>query len=304
MALAMIFPGQGSQSIGMLGELATTDDARFLSAQASEVLGYDVFELIEKDPEGKLNQTEFTQPALLVSSVIFYRHWFSFDGPKPAVMVGHSLGEWSALVCAGAIDFIEAVKLVQKRGEFMQQAGEERPGGMAAILGMDDAKVVELCAQVQSGKVVAANYNSPGQVVVSGDVAAVDEVVAAAKPAGAKLAKKLAVSVASHSPLMQSAADRFADLLAAVEFNKPSIPVLHNVDVATHSDSDSLRSALVAQLVSPVRWVECMARLTDYTIDKAVECGPGKVLTGLSKRIKPVIPTQPYFNALATLKGE
>jgi [acyl-carrier-protein] S-malonyltransferase len=298
MKQAMIFPGQGSQSVGMLGELAENAAVRALCAQASEVLGYDAFELIQSDPNQQLNQTAFTQPALLITSVAFYQHWLSAGGSAPAVMAGHSLGEWSALVCAGAIDFTCAVGLVQKRGEFMQAAGAERPGAMAAILGLTDEQVAELCATAEGGAVAPANYNSPGQVVVSGDVAAVDDVVAKAKPAGAKLAKKLAVSVASHSVLMAPAGEQFRALLADVEFKAPSIPVIHNFDVQTHADAASLRNVLVEQLISPVRWVECIAQLAEYQVQNAVECGPGKVLTGLAKRMKPALPTQPFFNAL------
>lgn len=298
MTQAMIFPGQGSQSVGMLGDLSSDAATLELCAQASDVLGYSVLDLINEDAQGQLNQTAFTQPALLVTSVAFYRHWLAQGHAAPVAMTGHSLGEWSALVCAGAVDFATALRLVQKRGELMQAAGDQREGAMAAVLGMADEKVVELCASVAAGEVVAANYNSPGQVVVSGDVVAVDELVASAKSAGAKLVKKLAVSVASHSPLMAPAAEQFADLLKDVEFSATDIPVIHNFDVQSHRDSAMLRDVLVAQLISPVRWVECMHKLAEYGVEQAVECGPGNVLTGLAKRIKPAIPTQPFFNAI------
>jgi [acyl-carrier-protein] S-malonyltransferase len=298
---AMIFPGQGSQSVGMLGVLAEDAATQALCAQASDVLGYDVFELMQSDSQNRLNQTAFTQPALLVASVAFYQHWLRCGGQSPIAMAGHSLGEWSALVCAGAVSFSDALRLVQKRGEYMQSAGDQRPGAMAAILGLADEQVAELCALVANGEVAPANYNSPGQVVVSGDVSAVDEVVSKAKPAGAKLAKKLAVSVASHSALMAPAAVEFSALLEAVEFATPSIPVFHNYDVRSHSDSAALREVLVAQLVSPVRWVECVAKLSEYGVNQAIECGPGKVLTGLAKRMKPALATQTITAALSTL---
>lgn len=304
MTTAMIFPGQGSQSVGMLGELANDSATVSLCTAASDVLGYDVFELIQQDPQEQLNQTAFTQPALLLTSVAFYQHWLRKGGKAPAVMAGHSLGEWSALVCAGAVGLTDTLRLVQKRGEFMQQAGDLRPGAMAAILGLDDESVAQLCESVEGGEVAPANYNSPGQVVVSGDALAVDQVVAAAKPAGAKLAKKLAVSVASHSALMAPAASEFAALLESVEFQAPSIPVLHNFDVLTHENSATIREVLVAQLVSPVRWVECMLALSSYHVDQAIECGPGKVLTGLAKRIKPAIPTQAFAAAVSALGEE
>lgn len=298
MTQAMVFPGQGSQSVGMLGDLAHDPATQDLCAEASDILGYSVLDLIGEDANSQLNQTAFTQPALLVTSVAFYRHWLAQGHAAPAVMTGHSLGEWSALVCAGAIDFSAAVRLVQKRGELMQAAGAQREGAMAAVLGLPDDKVAELCASVSDGEVVAANYNSPGQVVVSGDASAVDELVAAAKPAGAKLVKKLAVSVASHSPLMAPAAEQFAGLLQDVTFTASDIPVIHNFDVAVHHEAKVIRDVLVAQLVSPVRWVECVNKLVDYNVEQAVECGPGKVLTGLAKRIKPSIPTQPFVTAL------
>jgi [acyl-carrier-protein] S-malonyltransferase len=298
MTQAMIFPGQGSQSVGMLGELSSDKITLNLCRSASDVLGYDVHALIESDPKNQLNQTAYTQPALLLSSVAFYRHWLSLGKRAPSVMAGHSLGEWSALVCAGAIDFETAIRLVQKRGELMQAAGDQRPGSMAAILGLSDEQVLELCASVSDGEVSPANYNSPGQVVISGDNVAVDEVVAAAKLAGAKLAKKLAVSVASHSPLMAPAAIEFSSWLEKIEFTPPSIPVLHNYDVLTHTDSATIRKVLVSQLISPVRWVECMLSLSDYHVSQAVECGPGNILTGLAKRMKPAIAAQGFFTAL------
>ncbi len=298
---AMIFPGQGSQSVGMLGKLSTAKITKDLCDRASNVLAYDLYALIESDSENQLNQTAYTQPALLLTSVAFYQYWLSVGNKAPAVMVGHSLGEWSALVCAGAIDFETAIQLVQKRGELMQSAGEKRPGAMAAILGLADEQIIEMCASITNGEVSPANYNSPGQVVVSGDDLAIHEIVTAAKEAGAKLVKKLDVSVASHSPLMAPAARAFSLLLEKIEFTPPSIPVLHNYDVLTHSDSVSMREVLVAQLVSPVRFVECMLKLADYGVEQVVECGPGNVLTGLAKRMKPPIPAQPFFTALGKL---
>jgi [acyl-carrier-protein] S-malonyltransferase len=298
MKQAMIFPGQGSQSVGMLGDLANDHRVRQLCAKASEKLGYDIYELIQEDPHHQLNQTAFTQPALLVASVSFYNHWLARGRAAPLVMAGHSLGEWSALVCAGAVHFDTAVSLVQKRGELMQAAGDRRPGAMAAILSLANEVVSQLCAEAEGGVVSPANFNSQGQVVVSGDEKAVDYVIAHAKASGAKLAKKLAVSVASHSPLMAEAARDFRACLNDVEFAPPQIPVIHNFDVQTHVDSSSLREVLVEQLVSPVRWVECMGRLSQYGVQSAVECGPGNVLTGLARRMEPSMPTQSFFDAL------
>ena len=300
MAISMLFPGQGSQAVGMIGALESDSGVRDLFSEASDVLGYDLFELVQAGPAEQLNKTMYTQPALLVTSVAFYNHWLSQGGEKPSVMTGHSLGEWSALVCAGAISFKDGVRLVQKRGELMQAAGDLRPGAMAAVIGLTDDEVVALCASITSGSVTPANYNSVGQVVVSGDVLAVEELVVLAKSAGAKLAVKLPVSVASHSLLMQPAAEKFTAFLDGLEIKEPLIPVIHNYDVLSHTDPVLIRQVLLAQLVSPVRWVECMGALRERGIGRLIECGPGKVLTGLAKRTKPAIaPAMPFFSALA-----
>lgn len=302
MSLSMMFPGQGSQSVGMLGDLATDSAVIALFSQASDILGYDLLELVEKDPQGLLNQTEYTQPALLATSVAFYNHWIASGAQRPAAMTGHSLGEWSALVCSGSLPFVQAVELVQKRGQYMQAAGDQRPGAMAAVIGLADNEVTAVCASIESGTVVPANLNCPGQVVVSGDLAAVDQLVIDAKAAGAKMVVKLPVSVASHSPLMESARESLAADLSQVVFAAPEMPLFHNYDVATHVQSDEIKAVLLAQLTNSVRWVECLSQLST-TAEDMIECGPGKVLTGLARRMKPRISGKAFFDALQTIQS-
>lgn len=293
MKLAFVFPGQGSQSVGMLSGLA----AEFLLVrqtfdEASQALGFDLWQLVSSGPEEQLNQTQHTQPAMLAAGVAAWRVWRASGGPLPAFMAGHSLGEYSALCCAEALTFTDAVRLVADRGRFMQAAVPAGHGGMAAILGLEDEQVRTLCAQAAHGEVLAAvNFNSPGQVVIAGSAAAVARGVEAAKAAGAKLAVVLPVSVPSHCALMQPAAEQLAERLAQVTIRTPLVPVLHNVHVQAESDPQAIRAALVRQLAAPVLWTDTVLALLAQGVDVLVECGPGKVLAGLNKRIARAIPT-------------
>ena len=285
---AWVFPGQGSQTLGMLSELAAQYTAvQDTFAQASEVLGYDLWDVIQND-EVKLNQTHITQPAILTASYAIYKLLLEKSDTQPAYMAGHSLGEYSALVCAGVIGFADAVKLVEARGQFMQQAVPEGVGAMFAIIGLDDDKVVSSCEQAQTdtGEVVAAvNFNSPGQVVIAGNKGAAEVAANLCKEQGAKRALPLAVSVPSHCALMKPAADQLASLLKDIQFNVPNVPVINNVDVAYPNDPTAIKQALVEQLYSPVRWTETVTKLADLEVESLLEVGPGKVLTGLTKRI-------------------
>lgn len=282
--LAYLFPGQGSQAVGMLADVG--DAAADLFGEASMVLGYDLWDLISNGPEEKLNQTEFTQPALLTSSIALYRLAIDHGAPAPEVVAGHSLGEYSALVAAGVLEFADAVSLVQQRGRFMQTAVPIGEGGMAAILGLTDDQVRDACAAAAgNGVAQAANYNAPGQVVIAGSTDAVGRAVDACKDAGAKRAMPLPVSAPFHSELMQPAAEQMAAVLEEVTFSVPSVPVVQNVDAAVHTDPDEIRDNLVAQMCGAVRWTDTVIRLKDLDVSAAVECGPGKVLTGLAKRI-------------------
>jgi len=287
MSFAIVFPGQGSQSLGMLSELAAAEPAVLRTyAEASEVLGYDLWALCQSGPEEDLNDTTRTQPALLAAGVAVHRVLVERGGPAPVVLAGHSLGEYTALVAAGAIGFADAVDLVRARGEAMQAAVPAGTGAMAAILGLDDDAVRAACAGVAGDQVVSAvNLNAPGQVVIAGDAAAVARAIEACKTAGAKRAIPLPVSVPSHCALMAPAAERMRVRLAGVAISAPSVPVVHNADVAEHPDADGIRAALVAQLYSPVRWVETMQALRARGVTRIAELGPGKVLTGLMKRI-------------------
>jgi [acyl-carrier-protein] S-malonyltransferase len=296
MTFAFVFPGQGSQSIGMLAQLASAEPlVQETFAEASAVLGYDLWQLCQHGPGELLDTTERTQPAMLTAGVAVWRVWRKHGGPLPAAMAGHSLGEYTALVCSGALDFKTAVALVQFRGQAMQAAVPAGQGAMAAILGLDDADVEAACAQAAQesaksgapgGEVVqAANFNSPGQVVIAGATAAVDRAIAVLKEKGAKRAIKLAVSVPSHSALMQPAAERLAEKLRAIEFAQPQVRDIYTVDVRTHRDAASIREALVQQLVKPVRWTETVRAILAGGAKVLVECGPGTVLTGLNRRI-------------------
>lgn len=283
-----LFPGQGSQSKGMLDAFDGIGIVQETLEEASDALGYDMATLIRDDCDEKLGQTEFTQPALLTTSTAVTRLWRERDGAEPAQVAGHSLGEYSALVAAGALVFSDAVKLVAFRGKVMTESVPSGVGSMAAILGLEDAIVEEICDGVSSDseKVWAANYNCPGQLVVAGHAAAVERMMAAAKDAGAKRALPLAVSAPSHTPLMQPAADAMAERLQSVTFNVPACPVWGNASATAEQDVEKIRKALVAQLVSPVRWTETVQKLVASGVKYGVEMGPGKVLSGLVKRIE------------------
>ncbi|OOF64353.1 ACP S-malonyltransferase [Rodentibacter sp. Ppn85] len=285
---AMVFPGQGSQSIGMLAELATEYPIVIETfKQASDVLGYDLWQLVQQGPVEELNKTWQTQPALLAASVAIYRVWQEkYPQFKPEVMAGHSLGEYSALVCAGVLNFQDAIKLVELRGKLMQQAVPEGTGAMYAIIGLDNESIINACKQAEQGEVVSAvNFNSPGQVVIAGAKAAVERAAALCKEAGAKRALPLAVSVPSHCALMKPAADKLATTLETIVVNIPEIAVINNVDVATESESAAIRTALIRQLYSPVRWTETVEKMAQDGVQVLLEIGPGKVLNGLTKRI-------------------
>ena len=285
---AFVFPGQGAQKIGMLADFAASYPiVQQTFQEASEILGYDLWKLTQTGPEELLNQTDKTQPALLAAGVSIWRIWQQQGGPLPAFMAGHSFGEYTALVCAGALAFQEAVSLAENRGRFMQTAVPQGQGAMAAILGLEDSKIIAICAEVaQGGAVVSAvNFNAPGQTVIAGHTQAVETAIETAKTAGAKKAVLLTVSVPAHCSLMQPAADQMAHCLAKVNFRSPAISVIHNVDVSSKTHPDEIRHALVAQLYSPVRWVETIQTLEAKGVTQLFECGPGKVLASLNKRI-------------------
>jgi len=290
--LAMVFPGQGSQSLGMLAELAAQHQEVVATfAQASGELGYDLWDLVQNGPVEDLNETRFTQPAMLAAGVATWRVWQKRGGALPAGMAGHSLGEYTALVCAGAIEYRDAVRLVQRRAELMQDALPAGEGAMAAIIGLDDQAVRDVCAQVIAGGVAeAVNFNSPGQVVVAGHRAAIEKVTELAKEAGARRAILLAVSVPSHSTLMIPAGEALAAALNAAPFQAPSIPVVNAVDAIPYTDADDIRQRLTRQVSNPVHWVDTVQRLIADGATSIVECGPGKVLTGLQKRIDRTLP--------------
>lgn len=285
---AMVFPGQGSQTVGMLAELAGDYPiVQETFKQASEVLGYDLWQLVQEGPAEELNKTWQTQPALLTASVAVYRVWQQkYPALKPEVMAGHSLGEYSALVCAGVLDFQDAVKLVELRGKLMQQAVPEGTGAMYAIIGLDNDAIINACKQAEQGEVVSAvNFNSPGQVVIAGAKAAVERAAALCKEAGAKRALPLAVSVPSHCALMKPAADQLSVSLESITLKEAGVSVLNNVDVKNEMEADAIRNALVRQLYSPVRWAETVEKMAQNGVEVLVEVGPGKVLNGLTKRI-------------------
>lgn len=285
--LAYVFPGQGSQSVGMLAD--ADQSVLDLFGEASSVLGYDLWQLVAEGPEEQLNQTEFTQPALLTASVAMYRQARKAGLPAPDVVAGHSLGEYAALVAADVISFADAVALVQQRGQFMQSAVPVGEGGMAAVLGLDDAVVRDICEQASdaaAGDIVeAANFNAPGQVVIAGSNAALERAIAGCKEKGAKRAMPLAVSAPFHSELMQPAAEKMSAVLAAVSFSAPSIDVIQNVDAGVHSNPDDIRNNLVTQMYSAVLWTDTVQAMSAMGVEQMIECGPGKVLTGLAKRI-------------------
>ena len=284
---AMVFPGQGSQAVGMLKDLAENYSVvKSTFDEASQVLGYDLWTLVQAGPAEELNKTWQTQPALLAASVAIYRVWQSINGPQPEFMAGHSLGEYSALVCAGVIDFKDAIKLVELRGKLMQEAVPSGTGAMFAIIGLDNDSIQKACEQAAQGQIVApVNFNSPGQVVIAGNKEAVERAGALCKEAGAKRALPLAVSVPSHCALMKPAADKLATTLNNMTFNAPQFAVINNVDVKVESSADNIKAALIAQLYSPVRWTETVEEMAKQGVTLLVEMGPGKVLTGLTKRI-------------------
>ena len=285
--LGFVFPGQGSQKIGMLAELAPEFPVVGQTfAEASSVLGYDLWSLVQTGTQDEINLTERTQPLLLTASVAVWRAWQEKNGTRPALMAGHSLGEWSALVCAGVVDFKDAVRLVQQRGKFMQEAVPAGQGAMAAIIGLDDALILDACKKAEQGEVVAAvNFNSPGQVVIAGTATAVERASALCKEAGAKRALPLPVSAPFHTELMRPAADRLAEQIAATIFSVPEIPVVHNVTAEVETNPEKIKALMIEQIYSPVRWVECVNTMTAKGIAITLECGPGKVLSGLNKRI-------------------
>ena len=286
--LAFIFPGQGSQKIGMLSGLAEHYPVIGTTfAEASEVLGYDLWDLSQNGQQQDINLTERTQPLLLTASVALWKVWQQRGGAVPALMAGHSLGEWSALVCTGSVDFADAVDLVRLRGAYMQEAVPEGEGAMAAIIGLEDAVIVDICAQsAQDGVVSAVNFNSPGQVVIAGDAAAVERAVTALKAAGAKRALPLPVSAPFHTSLMKPAGDRLAPRILATDFRAPQIPVVHNVHARTESDPEAIKALMIEQIHKPVLWVDCIAAMAAQGITTMVECGAGKVVGGLAKRIE------------------
>lgn len=298
MKFAFVFPGQGSQSVGMMANYG--DAVRATFDEASAALGQDLWALVAEGPGDALNQTVNTQPVMLAAGVAAYRLWQARGGPAPALVAGHSLGEYTALVCAGALGFADAVRLVRLRAEAMQSAVPEGAGAMAAVLGLDDDQVRVVCTEAAQGEVLeAVNFNSPGQVVIAGNKAAVDRGCALAKAKGAKRALPLPVSVPSHCALMKPAAEKLLAALNGIEVKAPVVPVLHNADVAGHADPMAIRDALARQLYSPVRWVETVQAMAAQGVELIAECGPGKVLAGLNKRIVEV-PTLAITDA-ATL---
>lgn len=285
MSYAVLFPGQGSQSVGMLSALPA-EELKATFAEASDALGWDLAALVASGPAEELNRTEKTQPALLAAGVAVWRLWSARGLPAPTAFAGHSLGEYTALVAAGALNLAEAVRLVELRGKLMQAAVPQGEGGMAAVIGLDDAQVEALCSAYPGSEVLEpVNYNAPGQVVCAGQTAAIDWLAANGKSHGARMVMRLPVSVPSHCSLMRDAADRLAERLAEVSLQVPGTPVYHNVDAAPRSDLADIREALKSQLFRPVRWAETVRRMGSAGVDLFCECGPGKVLTGLNKRI-------------------
>jgi len=285
-SLAFVFPGQGSQSVGMLAELAQQQPLiQHTFSEASDALGYDLWALTQQGPEESLNQTDKTQPAILTASIALWRLWQAEAAVQPAFVAGHSLGEYSALVAAGSLSLADAVRLVERRGQLMQQAVPAGQGGMAAILGLEDADVLAACAEAEQGEVVSAvNFNAPGQVVIAGSANAVARAIEACKARGAKRAMALPVSVPSHCALMRPAAEQFAASIESLNWQMPSIALVQNVSAAVPTDLEGLKRDLLAQLYSPVRWVETIQCLAEQGVTELVECGPGKVLSGLNKR--------------------
>lgn len=295
--LAFVFPGQGSQSIGMMSDWGNSQsivDDTF--AQASQALGYDLQTLCQEGPAERLNQTEITQPAMLAAGVASYRAWLQQDLPAAVIFSGHSLGEYSALVCAGSMEFTDAIRLVAERGRLMQSAVAEGEGAMAAIIGLEDADVVKACAEVEQGIVSAVNFNSPGQVVIAGHKASVEQAMENARQLGAKRALPLPVSVPSHCALMQSAADELYQKLIEIPLEMPVSPVIHNQNAAPANSVEEIRERLKLQLFQPVLWVDCVNAMKQAGVDSLIELGPGKVLTGLTRRIDKSLGAHAVFD--------
>jgi len=285
--VAFIFPGQGSQSVGMLADIAKDFSiVEETFAQASEVLDYDVWSLVQSGPQEALNLTQRTQPMLLTASVALWRVYRQQGGRLPALMAGHSLGEWSALVCANVVAFSDAVKLVALRGQYMQEAVPAGEGAMAAIIGLDDDVIIDICQQAADDDTVApVNFNSPAQVVIAGHSSAVERAIVLCKEQGAKRALSLPVSAPFHTRLMEPAATRLQAQIEAVAFTSPSIPVVHNVHASTEENPEAIKKLMIQQIYSPVMWVDCVKRIAASDVDTLIECGPGKVLSGLVRRI-------------------
>lgn len=286
-SLAFVFPGQGSQKIGMLAELAEQFAVvKETFAEASDALDYDVWDMVQNGEQEQINLTERTQPILLTASVALWKVWQLQSEVRPALMAGHSLGEFSALVCAGSLDFSDAVKLVRDRGRFMQTAVPVGEGAMAAVLGLADDVILDVCQKASvKGVVEAVNFNSPGQVVIAGHVAAVEEAIEQCKEAGAKRAMPLPVSAPFHTSLMKPAGEKLAEALAGITVSKPEIPVIHNVNAKAEADPAKIKDLLIEQIYSPVNWVGSIEAMVAQGIETTVECGPGKVLSGLNRRI-------------------
>lgn len=309
--LAFVFPGQGSQKIGMLADIAAKHSLiEETFAESSEALGYDMWKLIQQGEQEEINLTEKTQPILLTASVALWRLWLQQGGIKPSLMAGHSLGEFTALVCAGSLQFTDAVRLVRARGQFMQTAVPVGEGAMAAIIGLDDEVINQICLDAAQGECVqAVNYNSPGQVVIAGKVAAVDRAIEKLKEAGAKRALPLPVSAPFHTDLMKPAGEKLAIALADVEILSPEIPVVHNVHAQTENNPEAIRQLLIQQIYSPVKWVSCVETMLAQGVTTTVECGPGKVLSGLNKRIQKSLTAyaleaeEAFLDTLAAVKA-
>lgn len=296
--IACFFPGQGSQSVGMLDALdAAWPQVRETFAEASDALGRDLWALVAEGPKEALDRTENTQPAMLAAGVAVWRVWCAAGGPDAGVMAGHSLGEFAALVAAGSLSLADGVRLAAERARFMQEAVPVGEGAMAAILGLEDQRVVALCEAEAQGQVLeAVNFNSPGQVVIAGATAAVERALAASKAAGAKRALILPISVPCHCALMRTEAERLSELIRTLDLTLPRVPIIHNVDARAAADLEGLHARLVAQLYRPVRWVETVSSIAEGGTTLAIECGPGKVLTGLNKRIHKNLTTLPVFD--------
>lgn len=285
--LGFVFPGQGSQSVGMLAALAAdSPQVQQTFSEASETINSNLWDLVVNGPEERLNETAITQPLMLAADIAVWRAWQARSGPQPGLLAGHSLGEYAALVASGVMQFRDAVRLVERRGQLMQSAVKPGKGAMAAILGLDDEIIEAICREAAEGQVVsAANYNSPGQLVIAGEATAVERAMHQAKAAGARRAVILPVSVPSHCALMKPAAEGLKEMLDAIELSAPEIPVLQNVSVAASDDPDTIRKALSAQLYSPVRWTDTVRSMANQGIQRIAECGPGRVLSGLGRRI-------------------